>query len=154
MTGYTVDIGNADVVPRGNYKRVLEKILADGHCPFCAENLPKVHPDPILWVTDHWIVTTNAWPYKGTRLHFLLIAASHVERIEDLSPEARLDFFGAYDRLAREYNFTGASILWRSGGTEQTGASVKHLHAQIVVGHPRTSGAETITGLLGFGPSE
>lgn len=149
---HSVDVENAELLPRGGYEKVLRQIIADGHCPFCGDNLQRVHPEPILWKNAHWIVTTNAWPYMGASIHFLLISTEHIEQIEDLSPEARLAFFEAYDRLSQTYGFPGASILWRSGETSQTGASVRHLHAQVIVGHPRTKNAKPITGLLGFGP--
>jgi diadenosine tetraphosphate (Ap4A) HIT family hydrolase len=145
-----VNIGNAEIVARGNYTAVLEQIRDEGKCPFCEDQLPRHHTKPILWTSDHWTVTTNAWPYKGTRLHFLLISNKHLERIEDLPAPARSDFFANFDRLSREYELEGASILWRSGETQITGATVKHLHAQIIVGYPRAEGAEVITGLLGF----
>lgn len=147
-----VDVANAGLLPRGDYEKVLERIIQNGHCPFCEENLPKVHPNPILWTSAHWVVTTNAWPYAGVKSHFLLISRTHVTRIEDLSIGARLSFFDEFDQLSSQFNFKGASILWRSGDTEYTGASVMHLHAQIVVGYPRSPEAPAITGLLGFGP--
>jgi diadenosine tetraphosphate (Ap4A) HIT family hydrolase len=150
MNRNVVDVKNAGLVQRGDYAAVLEEIDGEGQCPFCRDRLLRHHPNPILWETANWVVTTNAWPYKGSRLHFLLIATNHVERIEELSAEAWQEFFEHYGRLVKEYALDGASILWRTGSTAITGASVAHLHAQIVIGHPRTEDAEVITGLLGF----
>lgn len=148
-----VDIENANLVPRGDYVEVLQRIVDEGNCPFCEEQLPRHHPQPVLWQSDHWTVTTNAWPYKGTRLHFLVVSRTHVERIEELSSGARVAFFEDYDRIMREHGLAGASMLWRSGDMRITGASVHHLHAQIIVGHPRTEGCGKIKGLLGFMPT-
>lgn len=147
-----VDIENAGVVPRDDYQKVLEQIIAEGQCPFCEQHLMRHHREPILWKSSHWIVTRNAWPYVGTSNHFLLIAREHVERIEDMSREAQAAFFDEYARIIDEFSLIGATVLWRSGSSEMTGASVHHLHAQIVVGHPRTSQSEAITALVGFGP--
>lgn len=154
MDDQQVDPANAG--PREGYAEVLHGIRAAGRCPFCIDNLPNTHPRPILWQSDHWIVTENAWPYEGTKQHFLLISVEHVERIEELSPEAGHGFFEAYAWLAEHVGFPGATILWRSGGTDQTGASVSHLHAQVVVGYPRSGDSEKmkIFGVVGFKESE
>lgn len=148
----TVNIDNAGIVPRDDYQAALKSILAEGHCPFCEDYLHHHHKEPILWKSDHWIVTKNAWPYAGTQLHFLLITREHVERVEDLSLEAQQSFFAEYARLVEEFSLSGATILWRSGNTTQTGASVVHLHAQIIVSHPRTENSTPITAVVGFDP--
>jgi ATP adenylyltransferase len=146
----TVDPANAGVVPRGDYGNILQQIVDEGHCPFCREHLQKHHTKPILFENEHWLVTENFKPYTGLRHHFLLIVQRHIERIEDLSTAEEHDFFERYRALAQTYGFAGASIQWRSGLTALTGASVKHLHAHILVGQPRTERSIPITGLVGF----
>jgi diadenosine tetraphosphate (Ap4A) HIT family hydrolase len=105
---------------------------------------------PVLHQNDSWLVTMNSWPYTGSRLHFLLIARKHVERIQDLSPEARAGFFDAFDWISVNKEFSGGSFIWRTGSTDMTGASVSHLHAQFIVGEEREEGSEKILGLVGF----
>lgn len=145
-----VDIDNAHVVKRGNYSSVLSKIISEGMCPFCSNNLLKHHTKPILFTTKHWIATHNAWPYVGARKHFLLIAKKHVEKAEDAQPEVWKDLGSVYRKLCKNYKLMGAALVMRSGNTKITGASVRHLHAQVVMGSPRTSQSKNITALVGF----
>ncbi len=147
-----VDVNNADVVPReGSYKETLEAIVAGGFCPFCEEHLLKHHTKPIWYTTKHWIVTENAWPYKGTRFHLLFIARSHVTRLEELSATAILDLHDIYRREVEERLITGATFMIRSGKTALTGATVNHLHVQVIVGNtPKTVTSKPIRALIGF----
>lgn len=149
-----VDLGNASIIPRSDYTGVIEEILKEGNCPFCRDHFLRHHPNPIIRESDEWVVTTNGWPYPGTTHHFLLIARKHVERIEDLSSLAVLAFFDEYQFLVQSHKLIGATILWRSGDTRMTGASVGHLHAHIIVGSQRTDTHVPITGLVGFRAQE
>lgn len=150
MKKHQVDVGNAQVVPRDDYVATLEAIIAQGFCPFCEEHLLKHHRNPILYKSEYWLVTENTWPYGGTQHHFLLIARAHVEATEVLSPEAWADFHEVYRLLVTRYNLKGATLMLRSGSMQITGASVNHLHAQLIVGSPRAEGAEPIKALVGF----
>jgi diadenosine tetraphosphate (Ap4A) HIT family hydrolase len=145
-----VDLGNANVVVRGDYIKVIEEIIAGGFCPFCEEHIFTHHRQPILQKTEHWLVTENAWPYKGTRHHFLIIARGHVEKTEDLSAAAWIDFHEVYQWLIKSYGLAGATLMIRSGETMVTGASVNHLHAHLIVGNPRAKDSKPIKALVGF----
>lgn len=145
-----VDTQNAMIVKRDDYVNVLNKILEEGSCPFCEENLLKHHQKPIIYKSKHWIITENSWPYKGTHYHFLFIPRVHVETIEDMSLEVWADLQKQYDKTVTERNVEGATLMIRSGHTNITGASVNHLHAHIIVGSARTKDTKTITALVGF----
>lgn len=149
----SVDLRNAEIVPRDDYVQVIKSIIGEGKCPFCRENLERHHKKPILEEDEYWIVTENAWPYEGSDRQFLLISRKHIESIEDLLLVEQLAFFTALKRLTQAEHLTGFTVLWRSGDTDMTGASVSHLHAHVIVGHPRADDAPRITGLVGFGPS-
>lgn len=144
-----VDIGNALVVPRGDYSQTLEAIIAGGFCPFCEEHLFR-HHHKLVHCYDHWLVTENSWPYEGSRFHFLFIARTHVEKTEDLSSEAWAQLHELYRQLVKKERLEGATLFIRSGNMRITGASVNHLHAHLVVGSPRTEGAKPMTALIGF----
>jgi ATP adenylyltransferase len=151
MTGKEmVDVPNAGVVKRSDYESILRKIIDEGHCPFCREHLFKHHTKPILAEGEHWLVTENFKPYAGTKQHFLLISQRHVERIEDLTPEAWSEFQLHYATLSKKYGLRASTLLWRSGETAFTGATVVHLHAQIIVGQERTEDSAPIMALVGF----
>jgi diadenosine tetraphosphate (Ap4A) HIT family hydrolase len=146
----TVDSANADIVPRAGYSKTLSEIQEGGFCPFCEENLAIHHDKPILATSSHWIVTENKLPYAGTRHHFLLISRRHTEKFADLASEEIVDFFNQCALLEREYNLTGMTLLWRSGSTLITGATVVHLHAHLIIGNERTDTSAPITALVGF----
>ena len=148
--GRPVDVRNASTRARGDYAQALAKIEADGVCPFCEAHLPKHHKKPILFRNAHWIVTENAWPYDGTRHQFLIINRDHIESAEELPPRAWGALGSAYRRLVKEYRLEGATLLLRTGMTDFTGASVAHLHAQLISGGRRQPESELIRALVGF----
>ncbi|MFA5942731.1 MAG: HIT domain-containing protein [Candidatus Paceibacterota bacterium] len=146
-----VDVGNASVVPRDDYVKVLEEIIAAGFCPFCEEHLFKHHPNPVLFQNKHWLVTKNTWPYVGTRLHLLFIARTHIERIEDMTATMLLYRHDLYRQVIEEHTITGATFMTRSGETLFTGATVTHLHSHLIVGGARDeTDSKPIKALVGF----
>ncbi len=146
-----MNIKNATVKPRDGYVSVLSKITEEKICPFCEHNLLRHHPKPILFKNKHWISTANAWPYEGTRHHFLLIARRHVEYVEKLTAEEWKALGLAQRRLTRKYKLPASSLFIRSGDTRYTGATVNHLHAQLLLGAKQRPDSKLITPLLGFG---
>lgn len=131
-----MDHVNIDNSGRGgdvSYRKVIEKIATDKVCPFCIENLTKYHKNPILKDAKYWIVTTNMYPYKNTLHHFLLIHKKHTTSSKDISAEAWTELHGHIDWLTETYKVPGGTFFMRCGDTNHTGASVTHLHAQMVV---------------------
>jgi ATP adenylyltransferase len=147
---HRVDVQNAGTRAGRAYAQALEKIDKAGVCPFCEEHLPKHHRNPILFSNRHWIVSENAWPYEGTRHQFVLIAREHIEGAEALPSEAWEALGSAYRRLVDDYSLKGATLLLRTGLTEFSGASVAHLHAQVISGGPRRPDSELLRALVGF----
>ena len=150
MRNRQVDARNAEVVKRTDYVRTLSSIVAGGFCPFCEEHLFKHHRRPLIYKSQHWLVTENAWPYEGSQFHFLFIARAHVEKTEDLSLAMWTGLHKLYCKLVKRYRFKGTALLMRSGDTKTTGATVNHLHAQLIVGSRRTKKTEPIKALVGF----
>jgi diadenosine tetraphosphate (Ap4A) HIT family hydrolase len=148
--GRSVDVQNASTRARGDYAQALAKIEADGICPFCEAHLAAHHKNPILFGNAHWMVTENAWPYDGTRHQFLLIHRDHVESAEELPSGAWESLGSAYRQLVNEYRIEGAVLILRTGKTDFTGASVAHLHAQVISGGRREADSELIRALVGF----
>ena len=56
----------------------------------------------------------------------------------------------AYRRLVKEHRIEGATLILRTGKTDFTGASVAHLHAQLISGSRREADSELIRALVGF----
>ncbi|HEY4715231.1 MAG TPA: hypothetical protein VIH31_01880, partial [Candidatus Paceibacterota bacterium] len=81
MKNKYVDLKNAR---EDEQLKVMQQILAEGHCPFCLENLMKYHKQQILYSGKHWILTYNQWPYPNTKLHLLLILKYHAETAREV----------------------------------------------------------------------
>jgi diadenosine tetraphosphate (Ap4A) HIT family hydrolase len=131
-------------------RETMEQIQEDDTCPFCREHLMKYHTKPLLYESEHWILTENFAPYEGTKHHYLLIAQKHCEGFWELSPEAKVDLFDVLDRVRKDDKMKGGTLVMRWGDTDHTGASVTHLHAQLVVGASRKEGGEPILTALGY----
>lgn len=114
-----------------DYRRVLSRIERTGRCPFCPENF-RYHRKPILKRASGWVATLNSWPYRGTRLHGLLIAETHKERFEELTAKD----FAAVSTLVRwfirRYRIPGGALALRFGDPGYTGSTVRHLHFQLI----------------------
>lgn len=149
----------ADVNPSGlnmNHARtpeqiaLMQKIIDDGVCPFCAEHFRKYHPKPVLKETDHWFFTENMSPYTGTKYHFILVyKPAHVTKPSEIVPEAMLDLFSLVNWAIDEYKIPGGSFFMRFGDTRYTGSSVEHLHAHLLQGDKDTPGHEPVRVKLG-----
>lgn len=113
--------------------RVMQDIQKSQECPFCPENLEKYHKQPVFKKGAHWILTRNQWPYENTDQHLLAIASYHAERFSDLKP-------GSFDELQEqiswaisEFKIAAGGLAMRFGDTSRNGATVRHLHAHLIV---------------------
>ncbi len=111
----------------------MKKIAEGGFCPFCPEHIKKHHKPPIVKTGTYWYVTPNMYPYENTAYHFLIITNQHITTAQDLSVEAWAELQELYNWTTNEYTIPYSTFIMRSG-THKTGATVLHLHAQIIVG--------------------
>lgn len=121
-----------------DYVNALKKIIADGVCPFCHDFVDKVkpayHPNPILVENDSWIVTRNAWPYDNTKEHLILVIKRHILNPEEMTKEEILDLWDAIKEVKKMLDISHSTLLMRSSeSTGKTGATVQHLHAQLIM---------------------
>ena len=145
-----VDIKNS--IGRPNFKKVLEKITQDNVCPFCSSNFFKYHTKPIIRKGKNWFVTENFEPYKGSKTHLLLIHKDHIEHVNDLKKDAWCELLGHLTWASKKFKLKGETLIMRYGNTNYTGASVNHLHAQIISGVERTTkNTKPIKTVIGFG---
>jgi len=131
-------------------KKVMERIQNDGVCPFCREHLAKYHTKPIIQEGVWWILTENFEPYDGAKIHLLAICTEHVESIEELPGEAYAELLKLFSEFTRKNKIPGGTILLRFGDTDMTGATVSHLHAQLIVGCSRKNSEEKIRTKIGY----
>jgi ATP adenylyltransferase len=126
---------NPDNSKRGEYAKVIDEIAREKICPFCPEHVHRIHPKPIE-EKKYWLVTDNAYPYKPVKQHLLLIHKEHIEHVTQLSSEAWEELRTILSELSKEKNIEGGALMMRFGVTKYTGASVTHLHAQLIQGNP------------------
>jgi len=128
---------------------VMKKIISDGVCPFCHDFVdnekPAYHSNPVLIETDFWVVTRNAWPYDHTKEHLVIVIKRHILTPEEMKDEEILDLWNIIKKVKQELEITHSTFLMRSDSTGKTGATVQHLHAQLVV----ASGDEPVITRIG-----
>ncbi len=138
---------NPDNSKRGDYAKVIDEIAKEKICPFCAEHVHRIHPNPIE-EKKFWLVTDNAYPYKPVKQHILLIHKDHIEHVSELSREAWDELQDILVELSKNKNIVGGALMMRFGDTHYTGASVTHLHAQLIQGDPDDSEYDKTKGVL------
>lgn len=137
-----VEIANAR---EQEQRDVMKRIQHDGVCPFCWKYMPSYHKNPILRKTDHWLYTRNAWPYPHTKHHFILVPKSHISTPTEMNTEQWAGLQEMIDFISKEHEIVDATCLMRFGEMKETGATVRHLHAHIIVG----DGLEPVTTRVG-----
>ncbi len=75
----------------------------------------------------------------------LLIHKDHIENFSEISNSAWLDLQKVVNQVIKNKSIAGATFLLRFGDTAYTGASVSHLHAQLVSGNDNTSAPPILT---------
>ena len=138
---------NQDNSKRGVYSKVIDDIAKEKICPFCPEHIHRIHPNPIAEKT-YWLVTDNAYPYKPVKQHLLLVHKAHIETVSDLSKEAWAELQDIIIELSKDKDMAGGALMMRFGDTKYTGASVAHLHAQVVQGDPDSPEYDKSKGVL------
>lgn len=100
-------------------------------CPFCDPLILKAQACPSLQ-SQYWQVIINKYPYLDGNL--MLVPKRHVETLEKLTPEEQADFFPALQKakqaLSLIFKTNDFNIALNIG--KKSGASLKHLHWQIV----------------------
>lgn len=112
----------------------MRRLERDGVCVFCAPYLGGADEQRIVHRTDWWSVTPNRYPYRGTKLHLLLVPSVHVNDMLDLPREAQADFWNALGWVRDHYALTFYGLGVRCGPCEFTGGTIEHLHAHVIVG--------------------
>jgi ATP adenylyltransferase len=112
----------------------MQRLEAAGICLFCPESLRDHAKHEVLFETRHWSVTPNAYPYNGTKLHLLVIPRRHVNDMLDLDDEAGADFWAVLRLIRDRYNLDYYGLGVRNGNCSYTGATIRHVHAHVLVG--------------------
>lgn len=114
-------------------RKLMQEITNANVCPFCVENLEKIHKLPIVIRGTYWVVTTNKWPYDNAKTQILIISTRHVESIRDLTTDEWNEWGTIVAQATEYYQISSGAICMRFGDPTVSGASVTHLHGQIIV---------------------
>lgn len=117
----------------------MRSLEARGLCLFCPDGLRRHQRQQILFSTRHWDVTPNEFPYQGTALHLLLVPHEHAGDLLDLPAEAQQDFWTALGLVRERYQLRYYGLGVRNGDCRYTGATIRHVHAHVLVGDPGTA---------------
>lgn len=128
---------NTQFVSREAYRNQLDKIIAHGVCPLCAEHLPTYHTGPILLENKSWTITPNDFPYANTERQILFILRRHEEEMSNLTAKEWADLQAAVNWTIKKFAIPGGALTMRFGASTLSGASIHHLHAHIIV--PQTN---------------
>ena len=126
MTLYHV--GNARNGEQADRMRELE---AAGVCVFCPG--ARDDPDVVLEERD-WVVRHNAYPYRGTRLHLLVVPRRHVADLLDLTDAELAGFWTVGRTLRARFDLGFYGLGARCGDCRYTGGTIAHVHVHLVVG--------------------
>jgi len=129
------------------YKKTLEKIIKTNKCPFCPDNF-KYHKKPILKKYQDWLATANSWPYKNTKHHFVLIPIKHKTNFSDLTIQDFQAVKYLVNWLNKKYKIKGGALALRFGDQNFTGATVRHLHFQLIT--PQLKPSKTTAKVVNF----
>lgn len=116
----------------------MRRLEAAGICLFCPASLREHASQEIAFETRHWSVTPNAFPYRGTRLHLLIVPHQHASDLLDLGDEALADFWAALRQVREQYGLDYYGLGVRNGNCSFTGATIAHVHAHVLVGDPES----------------
>ena len=94
---------------------------------------PEYIGNKVLFETEYWFITENRFPYVGTEKQFLIVASQPVYSIDGLTAEMWEDLRGVWKKIRDEYGLNGGAFCFRFGDPSRSGASLKRLHAHIVM---------------------
>ncbi len=116
------------------YRAKLELIDSLGIDPFAREYIsdPRFDAKEVIMETEHWYVFANQHKYTSTKHQFVFVSQEEVETLWELSPTAHTDLVNLIKKMCEENNIIGGGIVSRFGPGHKSGATVKHLHVQLM----------------------
>ena len=94
---------------------------------------PNYIEQDILFSTNYWYISKNRFPHQGTGEQYLIIAKDPKYDINDMEEAMWLELKGIWITLTEKYNIPGGALCFRFGNQELSGASLKRLHAHLVM---------------------
>lgn len=120
-----------------DYRKKLEIIKNLGIDPFGREYIedPRFEPKKILYETPFWFAFENQHRYPGTKHQFVFVSQKYAENFMQLPIGAYADLFAVGNEVCCDFKVPGGGFIFfsRFGDPASSGATVYHLHAQIIV---------------------
>lgn len=110
----------------------MRRLEAEGTCIFCPPELD--NPDEVRRRLEHWVIRPNAYPYRGAKLHLLLVPRAHVTDLLDLDGDALAEFWDAARWIRDTYQLDFYGLGARCGDCAYTGGTIAHAHVHFIVG--------------------
>ncbi len=141
---------NFNNVRHADQKERMQESQKLGICSFCRKHFEKYHKAPILKETSWWILTSNDWPYEGSKIHLFLVYKKHISSLEQINPEGYAELTDIMKYVKGKFKLPGMSLFIRSGNMHYTGSSVQHLHGHIIGGSKEGKNKESLKVKVGF----
>lgn len=113
-------------------RKRMQELQQEGICVFCPEHFQQHNPEPVELRGEHWYVARNAYPYRGTRAHYLIVPYAHVAGFEELPDTAGAELWALKRKLRAQLQPVAVATVERSGDMRYNGGSVAHLHVHFV----------------------
>jgi dihydrofolate reductase len=131
------------------YREELVRCQDSGQCPFC-EGGRTLSQQNILEQTTNWYLAESRFPYQGTRYQALIFPKRHLSWIDEMHVGDWVEFQQLFVLYARSRMIEGGALFVREGNTDQTGATVGHLHWNYTVPEVTNGTARLVQ--VAFGP--
>jgi ATP adenylyltransferase len=112
----------------------MRRLEEDNQCIFCPPTLDNPRHGVIVRRMARWVIRQNAYPYRGTRLHLLLVPREHIADLLDLDRDALDEFWDAARWIRQTYRLTFYGLGARCGDCAYTGGTIVHAHVHFIVG--------------------
>lgn len=132
MTTPTDALYHLPAARSGAQRARMQELQEAGICVFCPEHFQRYNPEPVELRGEHWYVARNAYPYSGTRAHYLIVPYAHVAGFEELPDAAGAELWALKRKLRDELQPVAVATVERSGDMRYNGGSVAHLHVHFV----------------------
>ena len=94
---------------------------------------PNYIEQEILFTRDYWYVSKNRFPHQGTGEQYLIVARDPNYDINQMTDEMWIELKAIWVTLTEKYNIPGGALCFRFGNQSLSGASLKRLHAHLVM---------------------
>lgn len=127
----------------------MRDLAVAGACLFCPEGL-NLKGKRVFHRGEHWYITPNDFPYKGTTVHVMVVPHRHVVSFTDLTENELLELPAMIAWVNKEFNIKGAGLFCRYGDTSYTGATIHHFHIHIAQGIEKSETTKPVFALIGY----